>query len=367
MHHVAFRISFGVSWELKNTIMSGDNFSIANRDTFLDPEPFRAILASEFKDWAFQYEDTKDNLHIQGYGHFKGTLKFRPHSKAKEWQMKYEVMHGVEMQPVHKVDATLRYVSKCDTRVKGPFLSESLERKRLEMDPPKYDGEDIKHIGENLYNWQKYLMEVAYLRPDRRTVNVIVDRQGGAGKSSFVKYAKSKDGNKFLGFGYDKAANLQYAVSEGIKKDPNLERMILVDLSRSKAKDNSIDDIYQAIEQIKNGDMTVGKYASKNVLFRTPHVWVFTNEMPDKKKLSQDRWKIFYLKDNEMYDWDSNETPYPSVQPAVAASEEDDLEREERQYWGSEFEAYVRENDRERQQIEVTDEEFMRYLDENGL
>jgi len=49
---------------------------------------------------------------------------------------------------------------------------------------------------------------------------------------------------------------------------------------------------YDFLEELKNGYVFSPKYESKNKSFPTPHVVVLMNEIPDKSKLSEDRYNI---------------------------------------------------------------------------
>ena len=64
---------------------------------------------------------------------------------------------------------------------------------------------------------------------------------------------------------------------------------------------------YELLEKIKNGRVLASKFDSKELKFHTPNtVVVFSNEKPDVKQLSKDRWKIFYIKDDDLVDATAN-------------------------------------------------------------
>lgn len=59
--------------------------------------------------------------------------------------------------------------------------------------------------------------------------------------------------------------------------------------------------MYGILENFCNGAIFVGKYQSKTLLFKPPHVIVFSNEEPKyeiegKTTLSQDRWRVVEIK-----------------------------------------------------------------------
>ena len=59
-------------------------------------------------------------------------------------------------------------------------------------------------------------------------------------------------------------------------------------------------NLYQILENIKDGDATASKYDNDNIHFKTPNtVVIFSNQLPNVTKLSEDRWIIFEIKENE--------------------------------------------------------------------
>ena len=66
-------------------------------------------------------------------------------------------------------------------------------------------------------------------------------------------------------------------------------------------KANTYDRVnYELLEKIKNGRTVAAKFDSKDLKFKT--LVVFSNEKPDVKELSRDRWKIFRIRDDDLID-----------------------------------------------------------------
>ena len=60
-------------------------------------------------------------------------------------------------------------------------------------------------------------------------------------------------------------------------------------------------NLYRILENIKDGQATASKYDNDNIDFKTPNtVVIFSNQLPNIKKLSKDRWIIFEIKENEL-------------------------------------------------------------------
>ena len=76
--------------------------------------------------------------------------------------------------------------------------------------------------------------------------------------------------------------------------------IFLFDVGKAKTED---DMNYELIEKIKNGRTLAAKFDSKELKFHTPNITVvFSNEKPDVGQLSEDRWKIFQIRDDELLD-----------------------------------------------------------------
>lgn len=74
----------------------------------------------------------------------------------------------------------------------------------------------------------------------------------------------------------------------------DISPIVIVDLPRKRQ--NKIDE--GLLEKVKDGRLFVGKYESCRLKFLCPHVIVFSNAPPNRDNLSEDRWSIVNL-DNE--------------------------------------------------------------------
>ena len=98
----------------------------------------------------------------------------------------------------------------------------------------------------------------------------------------------------------------------------------MIDFTRTQGKDQNYEDLFAAIEEIKNGyilDMMYGKY--EEAIFRSSMIVIFTNqEMKDYKKyLSIDRWVRFVINlDKDLMEYeegvdDSSSSPLHYITP----------------------------------------------------
>ena len=77
--------------------------------------------------------------------------------------------------------------------------------------------------------------------------------------------------------------------------------LLMINLTKTKGQNQSLEDMFAAIEEIKDGfivDTMYGKYIE--AIFNPPIVLVFTNERLDehKSKLSADRWLRLHINSN---------------------------------------------------------------------
>lgn len=133
-----------------------------------------------------------------------------------------------------------------------------------------------------LHDWQVHLDTALRTAPDRRTIHLVIDPIGGAGKSTFCCWLINNLPSVQL-FGGGKGADLAYACQEPV--------VALFDFARSQ-------DEYRPwgmVEQIKNGVVFSSKYNSSTKYFNPPHVVVFTNSDIEPGKLSEDRLNRVWL------------------------------------------------------------------------
>lgn len=163
---------------------------------------------------------------------------------------------------------------KDSSRVAGPWSDQRM-----------YMGKDLPGT---LWDWQEDVKNRCHLSPDDRTINYIIDYKGNMGKSKFCKYMVFKHGALMLPWG--KTGDILNLV---VKKGP--KTIYLFDLSRTKPQDWAKDDISAAMEQIKNGHIVNMKYETDDFMMEPPHIWSFSNQLPNLSSMSLDRWKFWEI------------------------------------------------------------------------
>lgn len=125
-----------------------------------------------------------------------------------------------------------------------------------------------------------------------RLIHVVVDKVGGLGKTEFARYCCLNMPDCIVTGG--KSADMKNQIVEYKKVNGRTPKYIIMDIPRV-----TIDYIsYQGIEDVKNMLFYSGKYEGGMVVGNKPFVLMLMNEYPETSNLSQDRWKIYNI-DNE--------------------------------------------------------------------
>lgn len=159
-----------------------------------------------------------------------------------------------------------------------------------------------KHFASTkLREWQKQLFGILTgdqkeMLKDRKVIWV-QDSCGNTGKSWFQKWLRI--GQKELVVRALPVSNVDRLIAAVhiINKTHKVDAFT-IDLTRTQGEDQSYNDLFSAVEQIKNGqiiDVMYGKYNES--IFQPPMVIIFTN---NKIKdfygyLSEDRWEVYTI------------------------------------------------------------------------
>lgn len=128
--------------------------------------------------------------------------------------------------------------------------------------------------------------------PLNREINYLVDPLGAAGKSTLIKFLLWRYAKQVCFIPFGTALQMRTSL---IKRGPF--PMYVLDIPRTLAKSENLDEIYSLLESLKNGVLESSMYGDSNssLIMNPPLIWVFSNSFPDTKKLSSDRWQVFTL------------------------------------------------------------------------
>lgn len=246
---------------------------------------FREFLKTNCKKWLYQLERGKETnrLHYQGYMNlnaktYEGTLK----------KTLSQLGCGVRISIAsNEGKAALKsYVLKQDTRV-GKQYSDKCPDGAEEV---KEDGEEKYVYDIELRPWQKYIYLYAKHNRNDREILWIKDPVGGRGKSAIIKYLVSR--GLAVPITAAKAADILHVATKYKSK------CYIVNLTRTRGGSVDDDELYQAIENIKDGLWLSPKYDSDIVCRDWATVIVMANEPPKVNKMTYDRWNILTLTDD---------------------------------------------------------------------
>ncbi|KAG9407699.1 hypothetical protein AC1031_002416 [Aphanomyces cochlioides] len=149
---------------------------------------------------------------------------------------------------------------------------------------------------KNLF--QQTVLQIANTKPHARNIYVVQDLEGDNGKSFLCGYINTK---------YDvllvdgKPDNVYYQLSQ-MCEEGNDPSILILDVPR-ESKDYLQ---YNTVEKLKNGLVNSGKYESKKVNIRSPHIFIFTNFYIKTDQWTSDRIKYIDVVSGEITDTQGN-------------------------------------------------------------
>lgn len=252
--------------------------------------------------WAFQLECSDS-----GYRHYQGRMSLYKKRRGVELAKLIEA-YGCELPNYLQPSATndrlgqAFYALKVDTRIDGPWTDKEKEQKYVQ-----------KRLREADLRGFQLTIAKNHLEPNDRFVNMLICHTGNLGKSFLVAFLASHQKAIQIPMVND-AKELAGIVCCMLMDSKNREPgAILIDMPRAAGKDKLL-GLFSAIETIKDGFVWDQRYHYKEWRFEPPAVWVFTNQLPDTRLLSADRWKFW------MVDWSNSLVPY--VAPPLPDSQD---------------------------------------------
>lgn len=208
--------------------------------------------------------------HLQMYINFNLKTRFTAIKKVCD-RLHIESAKGNEL-------TNIKYCSK-----DGNFVCQNLKI-------PK----PLKLIDETkLYKFQNIIIDIIKNEePDDRSIHWFKDDNGNTGKTSFCKLLCHKYGAIMLG---GKSADMKNGIVEYKKTNGDTPGLILINLPRSFNNDYLS---YTGIEEVKDMCFYSGKFEGGMIVGNNPHLFIFSNELPDLNKLSKDRWNIYDIDEN---------------------------------------------------------------------
>lgn len=267
--------------------------------TWNDPKPKQELLQKFLleREWKFVYQEEEgDNTKRKHFQMRINVLKknrmvkhtlldvFRaggfPEEQIKQLTPSPESNNGI------KNEGSTFYCMKPE-RLAGPWSDPSFvppTRKR------KYEGEDLECM-KTPYGWQQDIMDRIDEPTDDRKINWVYNKSGNCGKTKLQKYLCWTKKAKRISMG------LAHQIKNSLATTQPDSRCFVMNIPRVSGKEEAQRELFSAIEEIKDGWVSAVMYGEeKEWYLNPPHVWVFSNELPDKKLASPDRWRVWKLK-----------------------------------------------------------------------
>ena len=153
---------------------------------------------------------------------------------------------------------------------------------------------------KQLYIWQYQVLKMAKEQNERQVL-WIINQTGNNGKTFLASYMN-------ILYGFDLFDGLVNTRDIGFIMKSSASGYCF-DVSRSSIA--SFD--YCCLENIKNGFIVSGKYRGTTRRLEVKPVVVFANDTPDRRQLSDDRWKICTLGEGELSDLTKDAVVSPSA------------------------------------------------------
>ena len=259
----------------------------------LPPKEKLKTFLDKTADYAqFQEEKGKEkgNLHYQGCLELTGSRQSKK-ALLDNFKASFKNVGGLTLSKVFSKEAVLAYTSKQETK-----QSETVYCGGKEMFDTKIQALCNKQWQQDAY---EFMQSVKYNDnlPDskclrKRAIYWLEDTKGGSGKSEFITWLRA--GQKDLIcrlLPIDSVDRLMHAVTEITKREK--VDVFMIDDTRTKGDGTSFNNMFEAIERVKNGHVVstmYGRYAE--VIYDRPQILFCTNRDIHGylESLSRDRW-----------------------------------------------------------------------------
>lgn len=184
----------------------------------------------------------------------------------------------------------LFYTMKLESRIEGFWCDASFTPP---VKPIKYMGEDLECMN-NPYPFQKLIIDdITNNKPDDRTITWIFNKSGNIGKSKLQKFLCWKYGVKRICMGT--ATQIKTALC-----NVGARTAYVCNLPKVSGNQESQKDLFSAFEDVKDGWISSNMYGKDQELFmKNPHLYIFSNEVPNMDYASIDRWKVYQIKNKD--------------------------------------------------------------------
>lgn len=173
------------------------------------------------------------------------------------------------------------YVMKADTRIEGPWTD------RDYTEPPPLTRQLQKFAKDRFYPWQRQVFDMCS-EFDDRTINLIYDVHGNAGKHIFAEYLEHEK----MALELPPLRSVQDIMAACMRAPAS--KVYLVHMPKAMEEDQ-LAEIYSGLECLKNGKMYDTRDSYKCRRIDRPQIIVFTTTLPNWEAVVKDRWQVWEM------------------------------------------------------------------------
>jgi len=260
-----------------------------NNPTKEEKEQIEIDFSTFCDKWVFGKETGENGTpHFQGYFELKIKDRFSGVKNKFGDRFHFEKMKGT-------IEQAVKYCIK-----DGDYIKKGMFPKTYFRVSTRPKLEETILTEEMLFPWQLNIVDIIE-NPvyDNRSIYWFYENKGKVGKSNFNRYLTHNYNALMIRKGKDSDIMNRALMFEKEFKDIEL---VVCDIPR--AVGNKIST--SAIETLKDGMIVSEKYEGGQKLIVSPTILIFSNFFPMTESLSEDRWKIFEIIDNQLVSRDIN-------------------------------------------------------------
>ncbi len=248
-------------------------------------EELKLWLKKNTKKWGFQGEIGATTGYEHWQGRFSLITRLRLNTLIKTFPWKGDENGSVRLSYTSNNARQelnfYNYVLKDDMTATGERYS----------DMDLYTPRQIRKINK-LRLWQEKIIEKIE-QPDDDHINVIIDQEGYSGKSTLALWAECHK----LGFAMPPVSDMKDIMQIAMEIKP--QKCYFIDIPRS-VDQTKMTSFWAGIECLKRGKVYDLRYKYRQKLIDSPHIWVFMNQMPNLQAITNRRWKLWKIEEEEL-------------------------------------------------------------------
>lgn len=279
----------------KNYCFTLNNYLDSEIDAIIDSDLYTYIVIGK------EIAPTTGTPHLQCYIQLKSKKRLSYIQKHINSRAHYEIAKGTAEDNVKYCKKDGNFIEKGIVTIKGSnterlyneivscktwqeVLKISGIENRMKYAQEVFKSKPIAKMAEIVpRTWQKRILDIVSQPADDRKIIWVYDRDGGKGKTYLSKYLMANKGAFYCT--PMKSSDILYMY--------NNEDIFIYDIPRCTDEDFIN---YGALEKIKDGIYTSGKYDGKKIYRPTNvHIIVFSNALPLEGKFSRDRLVLMQL------------------------------------------------------------------------